>query len=146
MWVDTYADIIYGGRERAELIFDDWVGVEKIKRDMAAGHFFAYITDEGARVGLVSAGKEGSDLVVSKIYIHPDHRRKGYGAFALGYMLDYGRKEGCSRAILEANPRNGPALDFYRKHGFEIAGTHAYEYGPVYVMALNLSSARCVLK
>ena len=135
IWVDTYAGIIYGGRERAELIFDDCVGPEKILRDMDDGHFFAYITDRGARVGLVSAGVHGRDLVVSKIYILPGSRRQGYGGYALRYMLEYGREKGCTRAVLEANPRNVPALRFYRKHGFDVIGTHDYECGPVYIMA-----------
>ena len=43
MWVDTYAPIVLGGRERAENIFDDWIGPDKIRKDMSRGHFFIYI-------------------------------------------------------------------------------------------------------
>lgn len=56
MWVDTYSPIVPGGRNRAESIFDAWVGPDKIRRDMADGHFFAYILIDGQRAGLISAG------------------------------------------------------------------------------------------
>ena len=43
IWIDTYAPIVPGGRERAERIFNDWVGPDKVRHDMENGYFFAYV-------------------------------------------------------------------------------------------------------
>jgi ribosomal protein S18 acetylase RimI-like enzyme len=138
VWVDTYAPILVGGRERAESIYDDWVGPEKIRRDMAAGHFFAYPMVEGVPIGMVSAGAEGRDLMISKIYILPDQRGKGYGRGCLQFILGYGREHGCSRALLEVNPKNESAIRFYRENGFKKVGENIYEVSNTEVMATDL--------
>jgi len=138
MWVDTYSGIIIGGRARAESIFDNWIGPEKIRSDMRAGHFFAYLVTEGTRVGLISAGKEGDDLMISKVYIGPEHRRRGYATEAMEYIFDYGRQKGCSRAVLEVNPRNTAAISFYENIGFRGIGQNVYEYGYTTLMAADL--------
>ena len=59
MWVATYAPLLDGGMERAESIFPDWAGPERIRSDMASGLFFAYPKVDGKVIGLISAGKEG---------------------------------------------------------------------------------------
>ncbi|MBE6528942.1 MAG: GNAT family N-acetyltransferase [Thermoplasmata archaeon] len=138
IWVDTYAPIIPGGRERAEIIFDDWVGPAKVRRDMAAGHFFAYIIIDGRKAGLISAGKEGDDLVISKLYVAPDFRHRHIAMESLDYLADYGRSKGCVRAILEVNPNNAAAVSLYERYGFKKVGENQYQYGPTSVMAYEL--------
>ena len=134
IWVDTYAPIVPGGRERAERIFNEWVGPEKIRHDMANGHFFAYVMDGDQRVGLISAGVEGTDLEVSKLYIAPEFRHRNYGGDALEFMLEYGKEKGCKRAILEVNPRNEAALSLYRNHGFRPEGQKQHDVGYTQLM------------
>jgi len=138
MWVETYAPIIIGGRKRAEEIFYDWVGPDKICEDMAAGHFFAYVVDGGKKLGLISAGKEGDDLDVSKIYVLPEARHRHVGSAAMNYMLDYGRRNGCSRAFLEVNPLNSSAIEFYRRMGFSIDSLKPHDVGYTLIMAIDL--------
>ena len=138
IWIETYAPIVLGGRQRAESIFDDWVGPAKVRRDMEAGHFFAYIIKDGARVGLISAGKEGDDLLISKLYVDPEFRHNHIGREAFAYLLEYGRENGCKRAVLEVNPKNEAAISLYRKCGMEEVGKKQYEYSYTSVMAIDL--------
>jgi len=138
MWVDTYAPIILGGRERAEDIFDDWVGPGKIRKDMASGHIFVYAVMDGEVVGLLSAGKEGDELFISKMYISPDHRHKGIGKECMDYLLDYGRENGCRMASLEVNPLNTVAKRFYESNGFVEREKKHYQYGYTLIMAADL--------
>lgn len=129
MWVDTYAPIVRGGRQHAEDIFDDWVGPGRIRKDMSMGHFYAYPVQNGQVLGLVSAGKEGEDLFISKVYIAPEYRGEGYGSEAMKLVLDYGRDRACKRAVLEVNPKNESAKKFYAELGFAKIGIHEYEAG-----------------
>jgi len=138
MWVDTYAPIILGGRERAESIFDDWVGPDRIRKDMEAGHFFLNPILDGEAVGLISAGKEGDNLVISKMYISPDHRNKGLGRKCMDYLLDYGRESGCRTATLEVNPLNSSAKNFYESFGFTEIRKRKYLKGYTVIMAVDL--------
>ena len=135
MWVDTYAPIVPGGRDRAERIFNEWVGPEKIRKDMENGFFFAYVLQDGERVGMISAGVQGRDLEVSKIYIHPDYRHLHIGGEALDYMLDYGKDKDCDRAILEVNPRNRAAISLYESRGFRPIGQNPHDVGYTLLMA-----------
>ncbi|MBE6517971.1 MAG: N-acetyltransferase [Thermoplasmata archaeon] len=129
MWVDTYAPIIKGGRQHAEDIFDDWVGPGRIRKDMSMGHFYAYPVKDGRILGLMSAGKEGDELFISKVYIAPEHRGEGYGSEAVKLVLDYGRARACKRAVLEVNPKNENAKRFYSGLGFKKVGVREYESG-----------------
>ena len=135
IWVDTYAPIVPGGRERAERIFDEWVGPDKVREDMGRGYFFAYVLSDGERAGLISAGVEGSDLEVSKLYIAPEFRHHNLGGEALDFMLDYAREKGCKRAVLEVNPRNEAAISLYINHGFRPIGQKQHDVGYTQLMA-----------
>jgi ribosomal protein S18 acetylase RimI-like enzyme len=138
MWVDTYAPIVTGGRARAEAIFDDWVGPAKIRSEIDRGHEFFMIVSEGATVGMLGAGPEGDDYLISKMYIIPECRGKGIGSRAMQFALEKGREAGCARAILEVNPLNTPAVNMYIRNGFEEAGRNQYEYGYTLIMAKKL--------
>ncbi len=138
MWVDTYAPIVIGGRERAENIFDDWIGPNKIRKDMSRGHFFIYILEDGKKIGLMSAGKEENGLEISKIYLLPEYRGRGLGRKCMEFMMDKGREMGCNRAYLEANHDNKNALAFYESLGFKPSGKNLYEHSYTLVMAREL--------
>ena len=140
MWVDTYTPIVYGGRERAENIFDNWVGPNKIRKDMAKGFFFAYAIVDGLTIGLLSAGKEKDGLNISKIYILPEYRGKGYGKECMEFMMDKGREMGCDHAFLESNHDNKRALRFYESLGFRRSGKIVYDHSYTVVMAKELRS------
>lgn len=138
VWVDTYAPIVKGGREWAERIFDNWVGPERIRKDMAMGYFYADLVVGDDVVGLASAGKEGDAIFISKLYIMPEFRRRGYGQQALDLIFDLGREQGCTSAKLQVNPRNEAAISFYKKYGFRTVGRNEYERGYTDVMSTVL--------
>ncbi|MFC7878508.1 GNAT family N-acetyltransferase [Isoptericola sp. NPDC057391] len=91
--------------------------------------------DEERRVlrAVVGAGPYAE---LSKIYVHPD----ALGGGVAGRLLDaavasaaeLGAAAGADAPLwLGTNGQNARAQAFYRKHGFEVAGTRTYEVGGV---------------
>lgn len=60
--------------------------------------------------------KEGHIL---KISVHPDFRRIGIATQLLEHALIFLKLHGCERVFLEVRAGNVPALELYRKFGFE---------------------------
>ena len=78
---------------------------------------------------------------VVSIAVLPEHRRKGFGTAllkaALSGMVEYGAKE----AFLEVRVTNTPAIELYKKMGFEIKRVERRYYvdgEDAYVMARKL--------
>ncbi len=140
MWVGTYANLLKGGRPTAESIYDKWAGPHTIREDFSKGFIFVHPMVDGKPVGLISGGKEGDQLWVSKVYIEPEYKKKGYGGEGLEFLLDYGRRLGCSTAGLQANPQNSTAISFYEHHGFEVTGRIQYPDKYTLVMTKQLRS------
>lgn len=88
------------------------------------------------RAVLMAAVGPGPYAELSKIYVHPD----ALGAGVAARLLD-GAVDAAARLSVEAgttaplwlgtNGENVRAQAFYRKHGFEVAGTRAYDVGGV---------------
>jgi ribosomal protein S18 acetylase RimI-like enzyme len=52
--------------------------------------------------------------------VHPDHRGAGIGRQLMQVVLANARRVGCRVVVCETQNTNVPAIDFYRKVGFEI--------------------------
>ena len=138
LWVGTHAPIINGGKEWAEVVFPRWGGVDRIKGDLSKGHFYAYIMDDGKRIGALSYGAEGERLIVGRLYLLPDYRGKGLGTECLEHILAYGRGNGCKIAELCVNPKNENAISLYSKYGFRETSRKQNERGYTSVMTAEL--------
>ncbi len=67
-------------------------------------------TAEGAKVLLLE------DVIVSRA-----HRGGGLGRKLVEHVLQWAKQQGMTRVTLLADRDNAPALDFYRKLGFELS-------------------------
>ncbi|MEU2202236.1 N-acetyltransferase [Isoptericola sp. NPDC019482] len=85
--------------------------------------------DEERRV-LRSAVGPGPYVELSKIYVHPDVLGGGVAARLLDAAVSAAAELGGRAPLwLGTNGQNARAQAFYRKHGFEIAGTRTYDVG-----------------
>lgn len=67
---------------------------------------------------------------LSKIYVHPDALGTGVAGTLMDAVLDAAATLGPGTALwLGTNGRNERAQAFYRKHGFETAGSRTYVVG-----------------
>jgi ribosomal-protein-alanine N-acetyltransferase len=69
------------------------------------------------------------ELHINNLAVHPDHRRRGYGAALLAHVLEAGGRQGAKRATLEVRRSNGIAIGLYERLGFRIAAVRPNYYG-----------------
>ncbi len=73
---------------------------------------------DGQPAGLVLLQIQPPDGEVLTLGVRPGLRRQGIAGALLAQALKQARQAGASRLLLEVAADNGPALDFYRRHGF----------------------------
>lgn len=71
---------------------------------------------------------------LDKLYVHPDHQRRGIGQALLDQMNRQLRDAGATRLILRVNRHNKIALAAYAKYGFSIYGENVLDIGNGFMM------------
>jgi diamine N-acetyltransferase len=74
------------------------------------------------------------EMKLDKLYVHPDHQRKGYGGMLLDRAVTIARAYGCESLVLAVNKRNRNAIAAYEKYGFQIADAVVKDIGDGFVM------------
>jgi ribosomal protein S18 acetylase RimI-like enzyme len=74
------------------------------------------------------------EMKLDKLYVHPRHQRKGYGALLLERACANARARGCSTLTLAVNKNNRSAIAAYLKHGFRIREAAVKDIGGGFVM------------
>jgi N-acetylglutamate synthase len=123
---------------------DEWwrtwqttLGMPDVRRRAVAALFrrlrqptaFATVHSDGAGVAVGLGVLDGSWLGIFNMATLPVHRGHGAGRTALTALTGWARQRGATRAYLQVEIDNRPALSLYRGAGFR----HAYEY--VYLSA-----------
>ena len=73
-------------------------------------------------------------MKLDKLYVHPDHHRRGYGRMLIDRAVTIARAYGCTTLTLAVNKRNKAAIAAYEKHGFAITGSVVKDIGGGFVM------------
>lgn len=107
---------------RAELKCGDLWWDKLVVRGAVAGFASCFLTGEPG------------EMKLDKLYVHPDHQRRGHGGRLIAHVCERARKLGCSRVALAVNRHNANAIAAYRKHGFAIHGTRVQDIGGGFVM------------
>lgn len=68
-------------------------------------------------------------LEIERIYVRAGHQGKGLGAKLINFALYLAREMGKRYVWLGVWQKNTAAIGFYKKMGFEIAGTHVFRMG-----------------
>ncbi len=87
---------------------------------------------DGEVVGIAAASvsRWNGRAVLWHLYIQPAHRGVGAGRALLDSIEAYARQAGAWCIWLEAQNVNYPAIQFYRRHGFELCGLDRCLYDP----------------
>lgn len=107
-------------------------------------HFFAYEIDEKI-VGYACVRIMYEEAQICNVAVIPEQRRKGIATQLLRSVADFAKEKGCERAELEVNVANLPAVELYRKCGYEEVGVRKnfyrrsrYPSRDAYTMVLTL--------
>ena len=66
---------------------------------------------------------------LSKMYVSPSHHRTGAASALMQAGIDWANADGAASVWLGVNKNNVRAQRFYRKHGFEVAGSRTFQLG-----------------
>jgi ribosomal protein S18 acetylase RimI-like enzyme len=66
----------------------------------------------------------GRDAFIDELYIEPEFRRRGLGRRALEFVEEKARASGVNALHLEVDRGNDPAMELYRRTGYENHGRH----------------------
>ncbi len=98
---------------------------ESLRFTAARGErLFASATEGDRVVGVGFSVREGEDVGLYCLRVHPDFRRKGVGSALCGRLLNEAKRAGAKRAYLLVRAANLPALELCRSLGF----TRLYDY------------------
>jgi ribosomal protein S18 acetylase RimI-like enzyme len=61
----------------------------------------------------------GQDAFIDELYVEPPYRRQGIGRRAVQFVEQRARELGVQALHLEVDPGNDPALELYRRTGYE---------------------------
>jgi ribosomal protein S18 acetylase RimI-like enzyme len=61
----------------------------------------------------------GVDAFIDELYVEPNYRRQGIGRRAVFFVEERAREMGVQALHLEVDPGNDPALELYRRTGYE---------------------------
>lgn len=115
-WHATYDPLF--GAERVTAITDDWHSEPRLRQGLErTDHRFLVAEADGDLVGTASATlKPHGVLRLDRLYVRPALQGRGIGTALLAAALT--GWPAVRRIDLEVEPRNAPAIAFYRRHGF----------------------------
>ena len=101
--------------------------VSQVKRQQKAGYMLTYLKP-GPDANIVAVAgwrirenlAMGLHLYVDDLVTSENCRRQGIGKKLLEHVLDRGKKEGCSVALLDSGVQRFQAHRFYLREGFDI--------------------------
>lgn len=79
-------------------------------------------------VGYICVWVVADELHINNLAVHPRWRRRHIAQGLLTEALEHGRQRGADRAVLEVRASNLPALNLYRRNGFEPVGIRRQYY------------------
>ncbi|WPU90992.1 GNAT family N-acetyltransferase [Mucilaginibacter sabulilitoris] len=111
---------------------------QKVKDELSNpdSHFYFAVLD-GEITGYIKINfnaaqtelQDSQSLEVERIYVLAEHHGKKIGHQLLNFALQTARDMGLQYVWLGVWEHNQKAIDFYRKHGFDIFGSHPFMLG-----------------
>ncbi|MCX4286284.1 MAG: ribosomal protein S18-alanine N-acetyltransferase [Clostridia bacterium] len=107
-------------------------------------HFFGAV-ENAEIVGYVCVRIMCEEAQICNICVLDKHRRQGHASALLAQVAEFAKENGCERCELEVNTANTPAVELYKKCGYDVAGIRPnfyrrsrYATRDAYTMVLQL--------
>lgn len=108
---------------------------------VAGGEMIGWVAETtGEIAGFLVARRVGPDVEILNFAVRQSERQKGIGSALLAEALAWAKSFCAQNALLEVRVSNVSALDFYRHHGFAVAGRRPNYYSAPIEDALLLTA------
>ena len=133
IWRACYPGIITV--EQIEFMLGWMYSGEEIRRQLAARVPWEIAELDGEPIGYLSWQCEDDGRVkISKLYVLPQHQRRGLGRQMLDHICGSARAVGARTVWMQVNKRNERAIGAYLKAGFHIEKEAVFDIGGGFVM------------
>ncbi|MGB9128712.1 MAG: GNAT family N-acetyltransferase [Thiobacillus sp.] len=133
VWQATYPPLI--SQAQIDAMLADRYAPERIGEQLDNPRQAWKAAKQGhALVGFAHALLDETACKLDKLYVHPDHQRRGIGAALMRTIADWARSQQARRLWLQVNRGNAQAIRAYEKYGFKIVGSRVFDIGDDFVM------------
>lgn len=133
VWQATYPPLI--SQAQIDAMLADRYAPERIREQLDDPRQAWWVARlDAALTGFSHALLDASGCKLDKLYVHPDHQRRGIGAALLRAVEDWARQQQARRLWLQVNRGNTQAIAAYRKYGFRIVESRVFDVGNGFVM------------
>jgi ribosomal protein S18 acetylase RimI-like enzyme len=121
-WERDYPGVLT--RERTAAVIDEWYAPSHVRRELDHPTSLLLVAEAADTVvGFAHATWRSSEEAgyLLRLYVHPDHRRQGYGSRLVGEIRRELDRKGCDRLHAMVLAANDIGTEFYEQFGFERA-------------------------
>ncbi|MGE0634048.1 MAG: GNAT family N-acetyltransferase [Pseudobdellovibrionaceae bacterium] len=85
-----------------------------------------FVLENEEPVGTCAMVPHGDTFELAKMAVSPKCKGKGYGDLLMSAAIEWSRNKGLKQINLLSNTVLGPAINLYKKHGFEVVHLGAH--------------------
>lgn len=134
IWRPYYTPII--GKPQVDYMLGMFQSQPAITKAIEEGFLYFLIVKKREYIGYLAVlpQKDQDTILLSKIYLNENERRKGYGRKAMGFIEDVARRHGAKYIRLTVNKNNVDSIGAYEKMGFKRYGDAVSDIGAGFFM------------
>jgi GNAT superfamily N-acetyltransferase len=135
IWRHHYPAII--GKPQTEYMLAQRYAPSIVRDELAQGRvWWDVLRERGEMIAFASSfpADDRHAVKLDKLYVHPDHQRRGYGGLLIAHACERARRFGYPFVVLAVNKHNASAIAAYHKHGFAICEAVVKDIGGGFVM------------
>ena len=129
VWLAHYPGII--SHEQIDYMLRKMYDLDVLRNEMANGIVYLRALQGDQLLGFAAYGPAGKEIKLHKLYVHPEHQRRGIGRALMEHVE---RACGGRTLMLTVNKRNQKAVAAYEKHGFVVRESVVVDIGGGFVM------------
>lgn len=115
-WKDTYGD--YLSQATLDEVYKNWQSIEFLSNQINhPALYFPLAKDGDELVGLATTQLADDVIRMFRLYVSPQHQRKGIGGLLLNYVIEH--FQGAKKMQLNVEVTNHKGKSFYEKNGFK---------------------------
>jgi GNAT superfamily N-acetyltransferase len=133
VWQASYPAMI--SQAQIDFMLAERYAPERMRHELDdVRHAWRIARCDTALLGFAHAHLEDAACKLDKLYVHPEHQRRGIGAALVGQIAAWAREHGAQTLWLQVNRTNAQALRAYEKYGFRVVRSQVFDIGHGFVM------------